>query len=263
MTSQGTPKKSGAGYPGQMGLWGSTSDFNKTYFLIQQLLALVRTATLVQVVKCTTASQIGPVGFVDVIPLVNMIDGLGNATKHGTVYNLTYSRVQGGKNAIICDPCKGDIGVAVIADRDISAVKKTKKQSNPGSRRKNDLADGMYLFGCLNAAPTQYVRFVTDADGTPTGMEIVDVNGNKRVMTEDGITDTDVNGNTIVMDSDGIKINGVLFDRDQNVSEAAAIDATDEITAFSGGADSVGLSTHTHGGVAAGSADTDPPTGGT
>lgn len=203
------PGKSGAGYSGQMGLWGGTSDFNKTTFLVQQLLALVRTATLVQVVKCTNSGGISPVGFVDVLPLVNMIDGIGTSFKHGTVYGLTYCRVQGGLNAIICDPVPGDIGVAVFADRDISAVKKTKKQSNPGSRRKNDFADGMYLFGVLNAAPTQYLRFLQNGDGSPNGVEIVDKFGNK-----------------IAMGSTGITINGVLFDRSQNVSAIADITTT-------------------------------------
>lgn len=203
MSSQGTAKKTGAGFAGQMGLWGATSDFNKTTFLVKQLLSLMRTASLVQVVKCTNAGGVSPVGLVDVLPLVNMTDGLGNSTKHGTVYGLTYCRVQGGLNAIICDPMPGDIGVAVFADRDISAVKKAKKQANPGSRRKNDLADGMYLFGVLNAAPEQYLRF------HPDGMELVDKHGNKIEMTEAGI-----------------KINDVLFDRDQNVSAIADLTTT-------------------------------------
>lgn len=196
-------KKSGAGYAGQAGLWAATSDFNKTTFLVQQLLSMVRNATLVQVVNCTNAGEVSDVGFMDALPLVNMMDGLGVSTPHGTVYGLTYCRLQGGKNAIICDPEPGDIGVAVFADRDISAVKKAKKQANPGSRRRNDYADGMYLFGCLNAAPEQYLRFHTG------GIELVDKNGNKFEMV-----------------ADGIKINGVLFDRDKNVSAVADLTAT-------------------------------------
>jgi hypothetical protein len=232
---------------GQMDLSGDTSDFNKISFIIQQSLALVAGSTLVQVVKCTKNDEVGAIGFVDVQPLVNMLDGAGVAQKHGVIYNLPYARVQGGRNAVICDPCKDDIGVAVFADRDISSVKKNQAISNPGTRRRNNMSDGIYLFTVLSKlAPQQWVRFIQDGDGAPNGMEW-----------------QDKFGNIILSDTDGIKINGVLFDRDKNVSNAAKIDATDEITAFSGGADSVGLSTHTHGGVAAGSADTDPPTGGT
>lgn len=259
--------KSGGGYPGQAGLWPSTSPFNGTTFLIKQLLGLVRTATLVQVQKCTTNDEVGAVGFVDVIPLVNMIDGLGNSFPHGTLAHLCYARAQGGKNAIICDPVKGDIGIAIFADRDISAVKKTKKQSNPGTRRQHDLADGVYLFGVLNEAPTQWIRFIQDDDGAPIGLEIVDVYGNKIVFSEDGITTTDKFGNTVVMTTDGItitdkfnnstvmstngvtttdkfgnkiemvsagiKINGVLFDSSKNVS--AIVDLTNTGNASLGG----------------------------
>lgn len=240
-----TAQKSGAGYPGQMGLWGSTSDFNKTYFLIEQILQLFRTATLVQVVKCTTAGEVGPVGFVDVLPLVNMTDGLGNASKHINVSNLTYCRVQGGANAVICDPEPGDIGVAIFADRDISTVKKTKKQGNPGSRRRNDLADGMYLFGCLNAAPTQYVRFYAD------GMEVIDKNGNKIQMTADGIKITDANDQVIEMKSGSIAMTTDL------------LSVTGAIKAGFGTGDEVGLQTHRHGGVQTGAGSTAAPTAGT
>lgn len=234
MSSSGTPKKTGAGYPGQMGLWGSTSDFNKTTFLVKQLLTLVRTASLVKVVKCTNEGGLAATGMVDVLPLVNMVDGLNNVTEHETVYGLTYCRVQGGKNAVICDPEPGDIGVAVFADRDISKVKKTKKQAAPGSRRKNSLADGMYLFSVLSDVPEQYLRF------HPDGIELVDKHGNKIEMVEDGI-----------------KINGVLFDREQNISNIEEATSKTDVT----------LTQHTHaqGDDSHGDneAETDPPTEGT
>ncbi len=232
---------------GQQGLDGDTNDFNMIHFLIQQSLALVAGSTLVQVKKVTTHNEVAKIGFVDVLPLVNMLDGAGVASKHETIYGLPYARVQGGRNAVICDPCVGDIGVAVFADRDISSVKATLKQSNPGSYGLSTMSNGLYLFTVLSKdPPLQWVRFLLDGDGAPNGMEW----GDKF-------------GNVILSDEDGIKINGVLFDRTQNVSNAAKIDATDEITAKSGTADSVTLTGHEHGGVAAGSASTDPPTGGT
>lgn len=225
--------KSGTGHSGQMGLWGSTSDFNSTYFLIEQFMALVRTATLVQVVKCTNKAEVSAVGFVDVLPLVNMIDGIGVATKHGTVYNLCYSRVQGGKSAIIIDPQPGDIGLAVISDRDISVIKKTKKQGNPGSRRKNDLADGIYVLGVLNAVPTQYIRFLVDGDGNPNGIEVVDALGNSFKTGTAGIVMTDKFGHIINMKSDGIAITG-------DVTITGKITSTQDAS-FGGGAQFVKL----------------------
>ena len=50
-------------------------------------------------------------------------------------------------------------GVAVFASRDISQVKATRKQGNPGSHRQYSFADGMYLGGMLNGTPTQYIQF--------------------------------------------------------------------------------------------------------
>jgi hypothetical protein len=226
-------KTTGTGHPGQMGLWGGTSEFNNTFFLVKQLLALVRTASLVQVQSCTNAGGLAPVGTVDVLPLVKMIDGLGNSSAHGKLVQLPYARIQGGGTAIICDPVKGDIGVAVFSDRDISAVKNSKKMSNPGSRRKHSLADGIYLFGVLNAAPTQYVRFMQDGSGNPAGFELVDVYGNKSVFSNSGITTTDKFGNKIEMIAAGVKINGVLIDMTGNVSGIAKLTTTD--TASLGG----------------------------
>lgn len=136
--------------------WG---DFNNIAFLVQQALGKMQTATLVRVESCTNAGGVSPVGFVDVTPLVNQIDAQGNPTPHVTIHNMPYFRLQGGANGVIIDPVAGDIGVCVFASRDISKVKSTKKQANPGSFRQYSFSDGMYLGGMLNGTPTQYVQF--------------------------------------------------------------------------------------------------------
>lgn len=138
--------------------WG---DINGLAFLVQQFLNKVQTATLVRIEKCTNSGGLSPVGFVDVTPLVNQIDGQGLPTPHETIYNLPYFRIQGGANGIIIDPEVGDIGICVFASRDISKVKSTKAQANPGSRRMHSFSDGMYLGGVLNGVPSQYVQFST------------------------------------------------------------------------------------------------------
>lgn len=137
----------------------SMTDFNVMHFVVKQLLGAVCTATVVQIKKVTNAGGVSPVGLLDVQPLVNMVDGAGNATAHGTIFNLPYFRLQGGADAIILDPKVGDLGLAIFADRDISAVKTTKARANPGSSRRFDWADGLYLGGFLNGVPTQYIRF--------------------------------------------------------------------------------------------------------
>lgn len=198
------------GYSGQQGLADASDEFNVWTFVIEQMLGLVRTATLVQVKAVTNDGDLSPVGFIDAQPLVKQIDGIGIATPHGTIFNLPYFRLQGGTNAIILDPKVGDIGIAIIADRDISAVKTTKAEANPGSFRRFDLADGIYLGGVLNGTPEQYIGF-----------------------TDDGIKLADKNGNVIQMKPGSIAIKG-------NVT------VTGSVIAGFGGADQVGLQTHKH-----------------
>lgn len=228
---------------GQAGQWkpsASATPFNASAFQITQMLGLLSIAKLVQVQACTNTSAVSAVGTVDVLPLVNLLDGQGNSTPYPTLYKLPYFRVQGGTGAFISDPVKGDIGLAVFTDRDSSVVKRTKKVSNPGSYRRFDLADGMYLGGFLNAAPTQYFRFVTDGSGVPSGIEIIDVSGNKIVTTSAGMTLTDKNNNTVVMDTNGITINGVKFDRSQKVTGIVELTTSGQ-TNLGGGGTAVAL----------------------
>jgi hypothetical protein len=137
----------------------AASDFNAQAFMVQALLKRLATCTLAKVMAVTNAGGVSPVGFVDLLPLVNQVDGAGVAVPHGTIYKCPYFRLQGGANAVILDPQVGDLGIALFADRDISSVTANKGQANPGSARRFDMADGLYLGGVLNAAPTQYVQF--------------------------------------------------------------------------------------------------------
>lgn len=136
--------------------WG---DYNQIHFIVQQLIAKIQTLTLVRVESCTNNGGLSPVGFVNVTPMVNQLDSSGNPTPHVTLYNIPYFRLQGGGNAVIIDPEPGDIGMCGFASRDISKVKSTKAQANPGSWRQFSYSDGLYLGGFLNGTPTQYVRF--------------------------------------------------------------------------------------------------------
>src|SRR5580698_9713013 len=94
------------------------SQYNEISFIFDRMLGRVRTAMLVQVQGVTNDGGLSPVGFVDAVPLVNLMDGAGVCSPHGTVYNLPYFRLQGGTSAVILDPTVGDIGVAIICDRD-------------------------------------------------------------------------------------------------------------------------------------------------
>jgi hypothetical protein len=138
-----------------------SSEFNAQSFLVESLLSKINTTTLVKVVAVTNAGTLDPVGFVDIIPLVNKLDGSGKALPNGIIYHCCYFRLQGGLNAVIIDPQVNDIGICCFADKDISSVQINKHTSNPGSYRRFDCSDGIYLGGVLNGLPTQIVQFNT------------------------------------------------------------------------------------------------------
>jgi hypothetical protein len=163
---------------GQIGAADTTSDINAMSFLIAQMMGRISTATPVKVMAVYPAAVgdlTATLGTVDVLPLVNQQDGAGKITKHQTVYGISYSRIQGGKSAIIMDPKVGDRGWLISASRDISSVKANRDQANPGSRRRFSLSDGMFVGGLLNDAPTNYIQ-VDDVLGvvinTPKDLKI-------------------------------------------------------------------------------------------
>lgn len=157
---------------GQQWFTDHSSLFHIVNFLVQQALTKVRTGVVVEVVA-VHGGGVGKAPTVDVKPVVKQADGSGKSSSHGTIYGIPCARNQGGGNAIINDPKVGDIGHIVVSDRDISSVKSNDgKESNPGSMRRHNLADGVYHAACMNAGtPDQYVQF------TATGVRIADKNG--------------------------------------------------------------------------------------
>jgi hypothetical protein len=150
------------GYPGHESFGSMVSEYAQWQFVIRQFMGRVNTATIVKVTAVTNSGGVEPVGFVDVIPMVAQTDGVGNTTPHAVIHKMPYTRIQGGTDAVILDPKVGDLGIAVFAQRDISAVKQNKDASPPGSFRRFAYADGMYIGGLLNGTPAQYVRFSSE-----------------------------------------------------------------------------------------------------
>ena len=149
------------GYAGTQGNETFGSEYNSLHSVIMSILSTIHTSTPCEVMGVTNVGTVSPVGLVDIKPLVNQVDGDGNATPHGIIYGVPYFRLQGGSNAIIIDPQVGDIGTAIFAERDISSVIANKGVSNPGSARMFDMSDGIYIGGGLNGTPTQYIQFTT------------------------------------------------------------------------------------------------------
>lgn len=183
---------------GSLTPWSTQGDYNTALFAIGAALSKMQTATLVQVQSCTNDGGVSPFGLVDVIPLVNQVDALGNPTPHITVFGLPYFRLQGGANAVIIDPQQGDIGIAVFASRDISKVKTTQAQANPGSARQYDFADGIYLGGVLNAAPTQYLQFNDDGITVVSPDALTLQSGGDTDVTASGAMHLNASGNIIL-----------------------------------------------------------------
>jgi len=212
----------------------SASEIGKLNFIIRSALSKTRTSIPVQIISVSNAGGLSPVGTVSVQPLVNAVDGEGNSWPHGIIYNVPYVRIQGGANGIILDPQVNDIGIAIICDRDISTVQNVGKSINPatgnnftsapGSNRKNDMSDMIYIQTIIGAAPTQYVQF-NSTGITITSPTTVTINA----------TNININGKLTVVGD--VETTGTLKNNTKNVG-----------------------STHTHSGVTTGSGTTGAPT---
>lgn len=149
------------GYVGFRDSSGINSEINALRFVVKSVLSEVATSAVVRVVGARSNGELAPPGTVDVQILVHQADGAGNSYPHDTIFNVPYGRAQNGIHGIIMDPKAGDIGVIVCASRDISAVKANKGDASPpGSHRRHDLADALYVGTVIaKAAPQQYVQF--------------------------------------------------------------------------------------------------------
>lgn len=244
--------------------WG---EYNKVSFAFQQMLAKMQTAIPVKVVSCTNSGGLDAVGFVDVVPMVHQLAADGTTVPHTTIFNLPYSRMQGGSNAVIIDPQAGDIGVAVFASRDISKVKKTRKANPPGSHRKYSFADGMFLFGMLNSAPTQYIQFnesgIKIYSPTQVKLEAPDVQIIAQTVVVDASTSATVTTPTFTVNGSTV-LNGGLTQGGgsgggtahfaSDVHSDGTVSADVDVTG-----NGTSLHSHTHSGVQTGSGNTGAP----
>jgi hypothetical protein len=227
------------------------SEYDAMDFIVRQILNKTATATLVQV-KAVNAAALGPVGSVDVQPMVAQLDGYGNAVPHGVVHNLPYLRYQGGTSAIILDPVVGDIGIAWFASHDLSSVKQSKAPGNPGSRRRFDMADGLYGGGFLNAVPTQFIQFdpatgitITSADGLPVA-----------INAPGGAT---ITSPTVTIDSPSASFTGDLAVTGNTTLSGDAHIEGDLTTGAGSTFNGKSFDAHTHGGVSTGTGTSGPP----
>ena len=151
-------------YRGAQTVETTGAEHNALDFIVRQVLARVWTATIVLVKAVHPSTQT-----VDVQPMVAQLTGDGQAMPHGTIYAAPFLRLQAGGSAVILDPVVGDIGIGLFASHDTSAVRASGAPAAPGSRRRFDPADCMYVGGLLNGAAVRFLRM--SAAG---GLELVD-----------------------------------------------------------------------------------------
>jgi hypothetical protein len=210
--------------------WGAVA------FTAQQIMNRICTTTLCKVVKVTNAGELSPAGFIDVQPLVNQVNPAGLPTPHAVIYNIPYLRMQGGANAIILDPVVGDIGYVGFSSHDLSNIIKAKGQANPGSFRRFDMADGVWIGGVLNGAPTQYIQFNT------TGIKMVSTN-NITLQATNGV---DITAPVVRINASGsTTINTPTFTVNGATQLNGAVNASSTIVA-AGDVTGNGTSLHSH-----------------
>jgi hypothetical protein len=161
----------------------NNSDFNAISFIIQQ-------AIREQVNTCIVCKVIARSGaYVDVLPLVTQISGKGEAIQPTTLYKLPYMRYHAGIAAVILDPVPGDIGLACFASKDCSTVKTgTSEPQQPGSFRGNSMANGFYIGGFLNQAPSTFVELKQSGEIVITAPGGLTVNGDITVNGSQTLT---------------------------------------------------------------------------
>lgn len=196
MSTTTSPQQGSNSFPQNSGFRGAAwfltqgNLLNAIDFIARQITAGKAFSSLVKVISVSGGGTAAP-AMVAVQPMVDQVDGFGTRTAHGTIYNIPCFRYQAGTCAFIVDPVAGDIGLAVICDRDISQVKNTKDVSAPGSARQNSWADGVFFGAFLGGAATTSITLTQDGKATIVAPGGVIIHGD--ITTTGTVTNNGVN----------------------------------------------------------------------
>ncbi len=174
---------------------GGGSQFKQ---IIEQMLSLINTGELVKV-TAVNASGLAPVGFVSVQPLTTRLDADNNKVEQSEIHNVPYFRLQGGTNAIVCDPAVGDIGFCGFCSRDISLVKRIRDMAGTNVYRISDISDAVFFGGWSANTPTQYIQFL-DSGINIKSTGNININGlqitptGQLILSNGVVVDTHVHG---------------------------------------------------------------------
>lgn len=144
----------------------------------------------IEIAKVVAVRGVAPNLVVDVLPLLSRVDSSGAMIANSTIYDLPVWRLQRGNSAIIMDPVVGDIGWIAVCDRDTSLVRSNRKESIPGSKRKHNKSDAIYLGGILNMPPTQFIEFADGAINITTPNPVNIKCSSANITAPDGVNVT-------------------------------------------------------------------------
>ena len=69
-------------------------EYNRLHFIIWQQIRRMQTSTLVRIENVENAGELSPVGFVDVLPLLQQEDANGKTIEQGTIFQM-FQRLEG------------------------------------------------------------------------------------------------------------------------------------------------------------------------
>lgn len=161
---------------GLAGYSAGNSEYNAMQFMIRQ-------AIREQVNTCVICKVMATDGdYVDVLPLVTEVNGLGESIEPTPLFHLPFMRYHAGIAAVILNPVPGDLGLAVFSTRDNSGVTKgTTAPKPPASFRGNTMANGFYVGGFLNQSPSTFIEITQGGQVNITAPGGVNIAGNVTV----------------------------------------------------------------------------------
>lgn len=184
------------------GEFTGSSEYNVLDFVIRSIVCgLVNTAIPVRVDKVERPAEGGGAGYLSATPLIKMRSAKGDALDVVSIPKLRWFRLQHGTAAIIVDPKPGDIGLAVFAQQDVSALNGSSEPIQPGSFRCYSISDGFYFGGFWGQKPTTFIRIEDNGQVTVTAPQSVVVNSIDVTVNASGSTKIDSPSVTITGDT--------------------------------------------------------------
>ena len=143
--------------------YSAQSEKNAIDFAVSQKLREINTTFIARIDICESRGSEDGSKTVDATPLVNQVDGQGNALEMTSIPALPHYRVQQGIAAIIIDPVPGDIGVFSVAKNDISNVNQNSTNAQrPGSMREFSQSDSIMVGSIHTQKPLVWIELKQD-----------------------------------------------------------------------------------------------------